>query len=50
MIFIYLFIFGRAGSLSLGDFSLVVVSRGYFLVAVHGFPFAVASLAAEDRF
>ena len=28
-------------------FSLVVVSRAYSLVAVHGFPTAVASLVAE---
>ena len=30
------------------DFSLVVVSRGYFLVAVHGLCL-VASLVAEHR-
>ena len=36
--------------MSLGDFSLVVVSRGYILVVVPGLLFAVASLAAEHRF
>ena len=47
---IYLpFIFGCAGSLGCMDFSLVVVSQGYSLVAVRGLLIVVASVAAEDR-
>ena len=44
-----LFIFGCAGFSLLFGFSLVVVSRGYSLVAVLGFLITVASLVAEHR-
>ena len=49
---IFLFIlltFGCAGSLLLHGLSLVVGSRGYPLVVVHGLLIAVASLVAEHR-
>ena len=42
----YLFIFGCAGSLLL---SLVVLSGGYSLIAVHGLLIAAASPVAEHR-
>jgi len=44
--FIYLFL-AVPGLHCCSGFSLVVVSRAYSLVAVHGFPTAVASLVAE---
>ena len=47
--FIYLFIFGCAGSSLLRGLCLVVVSRGYSLVAVVGLLTAVASFVAEPR-
>ena len=47
--FIYLFIFGCAGSSLLRGLCLVVVSRGYSLVAVVGLLTAVASFLAEPR-
>ena len=47
LIFIYLYIFGCAGSSLLCRFSLVEESWGYFLVAVLGLLIAVASLVAE---
>ena len=47
--FIYLFIFGCAGSLLYEDFSPVVVSRGFCLVVVQGLLIAVASVVAEHR-
>ena len=43
----FIFSFGCAGSLFLVGFSLVVVSRGYSLVAVQGLLIAVASLIAD---
>ena len=42
--FFYPFIFGCAGSLLLHGFSLVVGSRDYSLVVVHGLPISLASL------
>ena len=49
-IFIYLFIFGCAGSsFAVCRLSLVVASRGYSLVAVRGLLIAVASVVAEQR-
>ena len=46
-VYFYLFIFGCAGSSLLHGLSLVVVSRGYSLVAVCGLLTALASLVAE---
>ena len=46
---IILFLFDCTGSLLLLGLSLVTVSRGYPLVAVHGLLLAVASLVAERR-
>ena len=46
---LYLFIFGCAGSSLLRGLRLVVVSRGYSLVAVLGLLTAVASSVAEPR-
>ena len=45
--FVYLFIFGCAGSLFVQGLSLVVASRGYSLVAGCGLLMAVASLVVE---
>ena len=44
-----LFIFGCAGSSLMLRLSLVVASRGYSLVAVHGLLIVVAFLVAEHR-
>ena len=46
---IYLFIFGCAGFLLLLRVSLVVATRGYSLVAVHGLLIVVASLTVEHE-
>ena len=46
-VYFYSFIFGCAGSSLLHGLSLVVVSRGYSLVAVCGLLTALASLVAE---
>ena len=49
-IFIYLFIYGCAGSsFAVCRLSLVAASRGYSLVAVRGLLIAVASVVAEQR-
>ena len=49
-IYIYLFIYGYAGfSLLCVGFSLVAVSEGYSLVAVHRLLTVVVSLAVEHR-
>ena len=48
ILFIYLFL-AVLGLRCCEGFSLVVVSRSYFLVAVHGLLIAVASLVAEHR-
>ena len=45
-IFVYVFIYSRAES-SLRGFSLVLLSRGYYLVVVCGFLIAVVSLVVE---
>ena len=45
--FMCVFIFGYTGSSLL--LSLVVVSRGFSLVAVHGFLIVVASLVVEHK-
>ena len=48
---INLFIYGCTGSLLLHmGFLLIVVSRGYSLVAVHEFLIAEASLVGKHRF
>ena len=46
-IFIYLLIFGCAGSSLLSSLSLVVTSGGYSLVVVHRLLILVASLVVE---
>ena len=46
-IFIYLFLFLAVESLLLLELFLVVASRGYSLVVVHGLLIAVASLVVE---
>ena len=49
-IFIYLFIFGCAGSsFAVRRLSLVAASRGYSLVVVCGLLIVVASVVAEQR-
>ena len=45
----YLFVYGSAGSWLLRGLSLVVESRGYFLVVVCGLPIVLASLVVEHR-
>ena len=49
ILFIYLFIFGCAGSSGCVGFSLVAVSRGSSPVVLLGLLTAVASLVAEHR-
>ena len=47
--FLNLFLFGCPGSLMLHGLSLVAVSRGYSILALHGLLIAVASPDAEHR-
>ena len=48
-LFILNFMYGSAGSWLLRGLSLVVESRGYFLVVVCGLPIVLASLVVEHR-